>query len=400
MAWSDLIDQQRVAETLRQVTARGRVPHALLFHGRDGVGKRAAALELAKALQCERGGIGPEGGEACGRCLPCTKVGRLLHPDVHVLFPAPKDASTEDVRARLETLARDPYATVDFVRRPSLDDPAKTSNKQAFYPVARINEELRRAMSYRPVEGRYKVAIMTDADRLRAEAANAFLKLLEEPAPQTVFVLTTSRPDRLLPTILSRCQRFRFDVLPAEAIEAALVERADVRPDIAGTLARMADGSYSRALDLAQNEDLLADRQLVLDYFRQAYVGGGPPHAGKLADQVEAMGRLGRERLKGLLDLMLRWMRDLVLYRAMGAEARLVNVDQAEAVERFCRNVPEADLEAMARLVEEAAELVERNVQLPLVLVVLAQGLGQAMRGRPPESLYTPLAEPYGLTSV
>ena len=136
-----------------------------------------------------------------GRCLACTKVGRLLHPDVHVLLPAPKDADTDDLRARLETLAKNPYATVDFVRRPSLDDPAKTSNKQAFYPVARINDELRRAMSYRPVEGRYKVAIMTDADLLRTEAANAFLKLLEEPAPQTVFILITSRPDRLLPTI-------------------------------------------------------------------------------------------------------------------------------------------------------------------------------------------------------
>ena len=395
MAWNDLIDQARVTETLRQAVARGRVPHALLFYGRDGVGKRAAALELARTLQCERG----QTGEACGRCLPCTKVNRLLHPDVHVLFPAPKDVATDDVRARLETLARNPYATVDFVRRPSLDDPSKTSNKQAFYPVARINEELRRAMSYRPVEGRYKVAIMTDADRLRTEAANAFLKLLEEPTPQTVFVLTTSRPDRLLPTILSRCQRFRFDALPAEDVEAALVERERLQPDVAATLARMADGSYSRALDLAQNEDLLADRQLVLDYVRMAYVGGGPPHAAKLADQIEAMARLGRERLKGLLDLMLRWMRDLVLYRAMGAEAPLVNVDQAEAVERFCRNVPEADLEAMARLVEEAVELVERNVQLPLTLVVLAQGLGQAMRGRPPEYLYTPLAAPYGLAS-
>ncbi|MGI9173802.1 MAG: ATP-binding protein [Rhodothermales bacterium] len=394
MAWSDLIDQQRATETLRRVVAGERVPHAFLFYGRDGVGKRAAALELAKTLQCERGT-----GEACGRCLACTKVGRLLHPDVHVLLPAPKDVDTDDLRARLETLAKNPYATVDFVRRPSLDDPAKTSNKQAFYPVARINDELRRAMSYRPVEGRYKVAIMTDADLLRTEAANAFLKLLEEPAPQTVFILITSRPDRLLPTILSRCQRFRFDVLPAEAIEAALVEREGARPDVAGTLARMADGSYSRALDLAQNEDLLADRQMVLNYFRMAYTGGGPQHAAKLADAVEEMARLGRERLKSLLDLMLRWMRDLALYRVLGDEAPLVNVDQREAVERFCKNVPDADLEAMARLVEDAIELAERNVQLPLTLIVLADALGRAMRGQAPEHLYTPLAEPYEMAS-
>ena len=157
----------------------------------------------------------------------------------------------------------------------------------------------------------------------------------------------------------------------------------------------MADGSYSRALDLAQNEDLLADRQMVLNYFRLAYVGSGPQHAAKLADAIEEMARLGRERLKSLLDLMLRWMRDLALYRVLGGGAPLVNVDQREAVERFCKNVPDADLEAMARLVEDAIELAERNVQLPLTLIVLADALGRAMRGQAPEHLYTPLAEPY-----
>jgi DNA polymerase-3 subunit delta' len=385
VAWSTLIDQQRVAEALRRTIASGRVAHAYLFHGPDGVGKRAVALAFAQTLQCERGGD-----EACGHCTACTKVARMLHPDVHVLFPYPADVDEHEVAERLRRLGENPYAALDFVRRPSLTDPAKTSNKQASYPVARINEEIRRAMSFKPVEGRYKVTLMTDADLLRTEAANAFLKLLEEPTPQTVFILTTGRVDRLLPTIVSRCQRIRFDPLPVEAIEAALIAREQKEPALAATLARMADGSYTRALELAENEDLMASRQLVLDFFRLAYT----QHVDKMADLVDELGKAGREHLKGMLSLMLGWMRDLLLFREMGAEAPLVNIDQAEAVARFCRNLPDADLPAMIRLVEETMELIERNVHTGLILTTLAHALGRAMRGPHAGHLYVPLAAP------
>lgn len=383
--WRDVIDQERVVEVLRRSVEQGRVAHAYLFYGPDGAGKRAAALALAQTLLCERGGD-----DACGRCLACTKVARMLHPDVHVLFPYPADVDEHEVSERLQLLAQNPYAATDFVRRPSLSDASKTSNKQASYPVARINEEVRRAMSFKPVEGRYKVAIMTDADLLRTEAANAFLKLLEEPTPRTVFVLTTSRPERLLPTIISRCQRLRFAPLAPASIEVALVEREGLEPDRAAALARMADGSYTRALDLAENEELMGNRQLVLDFLRLAYTR----NVDKLVDRVEEMSKMGRERIKGLLGLMLNWLRDLLLYQAMGDEAPLVNVDQRDAVARFCQNLPDADLEAMVRLVEAAIELIERNVHATLTLTVLGQSLARAMRGPHDGRLYVPLVEP------
>lgn len=384
MAWSDLISQRRVVETLQRAVASRRVAHAYLFYGPDGVGKRAVALEFARTLQCAQGRD-----EACGACPACAKVSRMIHPDVHLLLPYPSDADLNDVAERLQRIAAHPYAAVDFVRRPALNDPTYVSNKQAFYSVGRINAELRQSMSFKPMEGRYKVVVLTDVDLMRVEAASAFLKLLEEPGPQTVFVLTTSRPDRLLPTILSRCQRLRFDPLPAESIEQALVERDGLAPGLAAALARMADGSYMRALDLAENEDLMADRALVVDYLRLSYT----QRIDKLADLIEHAGRMGRERVKSILRLALSWIRDLMLYQAMGDEAALVNVDQAEAVARFCHNVPHADLEAMVRLVEDAVALIERNVHLPLTLTALSQALGRAMRGPHSGHLYVPLAE-------
>ena len=384
MAWTDVIDQERVTTTLQRALAQERIAHAYLFHGPYGVGKRAVALKLAQALQCSQ-----EGDVACGTCRPCQKTARMVHPDVHVLFPFPKGTDEADVAARIQRLGNNPYAAIDYVRRPSLSDPTETSNKQVMYHIDRVHDDLIRPMSFKALEGRYKVALLTDVEHMNESAANAFLKLLEEPPHRTVFILTTSRPDQLLPTIVSRCQRLRFDPLPPEAIEAALIDREDLAPDRAAMLARMADGSYSHALDLAENAELMESRTLVLDYFRAAYTQRVDP----LSDLISQMAAMGRERGKGVLRLMLRWLRDLMLYRTMQDEAPLVNIDQKEAVARFCENLSAANLEAMMELVEEAIELVGRNVRVGLILTVLAQKLGRAMRGDDPARLFVALPE-------
>jgi DNA polymerase-3 subunit delta' len=126
----------------------------------------------------------------------------------------------------------------------------------------------------------------------------------------------------------------------------------------------------------------------VLDYFRQSYV----QDPARLAECIENMRRLGRERVKGLCDLMLRWVRDLMLVRAMGEDAPLVNVDQAEAAQRFCQNLPRADLHVMVDLIEEARALTGRNVHVGLLFTALAQALARAMQGRRAR-LYVPLPE-------
>ncbi len=384
MSWDGIIDQDRVVQALRRALDQDRVAHAYLFHGPDGVGKKAVALEMARALQCPNATSAP-----CEDCRVCRKTRRMVHPDVHVLFPYPKGTDEQDVAERIERLGQDPYAAVDFVRRPSLSDPSETSNKQVMYHIDRVHDDLLRPMSFRPVEGQYKVAVITDVEHMNESAANAFLKQLEEPPPQTIFLLTTSRPEQLLPTIVSRCQRLRFDPLLPEAIEEALVDREGMEERKAAMLARMADGSYSRALELAVNDDLMTSRQLVIDYFRAAFTQKVEP----LDKHIQEISSQGRERVKSVLRLMLRWIRDLILYREMGDDAPLVNVDQEEAVARFCANLPDADLEAMVGLVEEAIELTERNVRQSLVLTALAQTLGLAMHGRDPGSLYVPLPE-------
>lgn len=385
MPWNELISQKRVVDVLRRAVAADRVAHSYLFFGPQGVGKIAVAMEFAKTLLCER-----RQDEACGKCLSCTKVARLIHPDVHVLFPQPKDASIDELVERRRLLASDPYATVDFVRRPSLDAPGRSSNKQVQYHVGRIHEDLHRPMSFRPVEGRFKVAILADVHLMRTEAANAFLKLLEEPPPRTVFILTTDRPDRLLPTIISRCQQLRFDSLADDDIALALSSRAGFDRERATTLARMAGGSYSRALDLAMGDDLHDQRELVVRYLRFSYGG----YIEELAETIDEIAALGREGVKNIMPLVHAWIRDLILYETMGPDAPLVNVDQIATIAKFCANLPDARLDDMVSLVEEARELAQRNVNLGLLLTALSMRLSEAMRGKAAERLYVPLAEP------
>ena len=383
MHWADVISQLNVVELLRRAVDSGRVAHAYLFHGPDGVGKRAVALALARALQCE----GCSENQPCPACL---RVMRFEHPDVDYYMPQPTDAAVEAVAERLQLLAKNNYAFVDFVRSPVIEGTTPTaSSKLALYTIDRINSTIRKVMVRRPREGRYRMAIITDADALQTQAANAFLKLLEEPGPRTVFVLTTSRPDVLLPTILSRCQKILFAPLSQDTIRDALIRRMALEESEAQTAAILADGSYSRALELARNSELQGDRKNVLLLFRWAWTGN-------IRDQaalVEELSSASREHLKNQLSLMLSWIRDAVLFREIQEDAPVLNRDQLPQLKRFCTNLPNADLEAMARLVQRARDLVEFRVQPRLIIIALIQNLGQAMRGPFPDTLAEPLTK-------
>jgi DNA polymerase-3 subunit delta' len=151
----------------------------------------------------------------------------------------------------------------------------------------------------------------------------------------------------------------------------------------------MAGGSFTRALALAEDEELLQQRDLVVDFLRFTYVR----HADRIIDLAEQISRFGREQVKGFFLLMIQWIRDLLLYRVDGPEADIVNVDQIDTISRFCDNVPDANLDVMSGLTEHALRLVERNVNVNLLLIVLAHQLGAAMRGDADAALPTSLVK-------
>ena len=181
----------------------GRVPPSLLFCGPSGVGKLQAAMTLAKALNCSQSKT-----DACGACPACLRIDREEHPDVHIARP---EGAGRQLRA-------------DAVR------------------------QIVRETPFRPFEGRRRVSILVDADRMNDTAANKLLKTLEEPPPWVVLILITSNAASLLPTILSRCQIYRFAPLAIEELSELLVSEHDVDRDQATLLAALSGGRLTEAL--------------------------------------------------------------------------------------------------------------------------------------------------------
>ena len=214
MSWNHILGQAFPVSVLKTHLERERVAPAYLFAGPSGVGKRLTALELAKALNCERGI------DACDACGSCRRIVKGIHPDVHRIEP---QGAAETIR-------------IDDVRA----------------VVSRV--------VLRPFMAKCQVVIIAQADRLTEEAANSLLKMLEEPPRQARFVLTTAQPAGCLPTITSRCQMIRFQQLPVGVVERLMQTEHGIEPSVSGQVSRLAQGSVTRGLELAKRWEAYAEK--------------------------------------------------------------------------------------------------------------------------------------------
>jgi DNA polymerase-3 subunit delta' len=217
--FSRLIGNEEAKDTLRRLLTSGRMPGSLLFTGEEGIGKKLFALELAKALNC-RNRVGLE---ACDECSSCKRIAKSN-------FPRFSDADDNK-----ERMIWSEHGDVAMVR--------------PYKQIIRVKpiRELEREANFRPFEGAARVFIIEDADYMNDQAANALLKVLEEPPANTHLILTTTNPSALLATIRSRCQAIRFAPVAADQIEAFLIKDKAAPPADAKLLARISRGSIGRA---------------------------------------------------------------------------------------------------------------------------------------------------------
>jgi DNA polymerase-3 subunit delta' len=313
-----------VIDLLSRAVSRNTLPQSLVFAGPPGVGKRLTAVALAQALNCEHRQEGALPADACGRCAACTRIARGVHADVLVIEPG--DSGT--------------------------------------IKVDQVRDAIDRA-AYRPFEGRRRVVIVEDADALVPEAQNALLKTLEEPPPASVFVLLTARPDLLLPTVRSRCQRLRFGPLAASDVAGVLVRDHGFAEAEARAAAAASDGSVGRALDEGAEEAIEA-RDAAARLLQAASSSADPRRrlegakalVGAAADRDELM-----RRLLALSSLL----RDLGLLTACGREAAIANADVASQLQSLLRHFDAPrTIEAFAA-VDRAIEALDRNASPKIV---------------------------------
>jgi len=292
--FSELTGNERVKKLLRRLLSSGRIPGALLFSGETGVGKKLFALELARALNCRN----LNGVEGCGKCAVCKRIS-------HFNFPESDEA--EDWTNIIWT----DHGDVGLVVAPKR--------------LLRVNQmrKIESEANFRPFEGRARVFLIDDADRLNEQSSNALLKILEEPPPTSHVILITSRPAMLLPTIRSRCQVVRFSPLTADEIERYLVENRLAKGPEAHLLARYSGGSLGRALK-CNLEEYKKHREVMLQTLRGAADGN---HT-QLLRSAETMNEARyKDDYEFRLDLLENLIRDVLILHVGAGDDRVVNDD-------------------------------------------------------------------------
>ena len=304
--WADVRGHAAIISRLRALAGAQRLPHALLFCGMEGVGKRRTARVLARTLLCTRGGDAP-----CGCCDACRTMAAGVHPDYFEVVP--------EVRGKGAAMIR-----TEAVR------------------------DILIAASGAPVQAQRRIILIDGAETMNETAANRLLKTLEEPSGEVLFILVTHAYDAVLPTIRSRAVRIAFGALPRAEIAAALMERG---VEDAAALAALADGSLGRAYALA--DEGLALRDEALDLLAQLRTLGIENLWGRAAE-IGARPHAERTAWIGFLQMALR---DLLILREDGAASELYHIDRRAELTALLTQLTRADLFA---LMEETRQLTRR----------------------------------------
>jgi DNA polymerase III subunit delta' len=318
---------------LRQSIAGGHVAHAYLLSGPASVGKALLALRLAQVLNCQAGGPDP-----CLSCRACKRIERGNYPDVRVAGMASQGAALKPDEAQ-----RQKDLKIDTVREWLAD------------------------ISLRPYEGRRRVFILHDAERLTEAASNAMLKTLEEPPPYATMILVANTAGDLMPTIVSRCQPLKLRPIPRALVAAALRERFNLPESDADLLASWSGGRVGWALRMVDSPDELAARQAQLDALLDLQ---GQPHAAgfRWAEERAKEYRGGEQSaVFAALELWQSWWRDVML-AAAGCPEQIAHIDRTEQIDQAARRYRLADIHAFITRLDATAKQLRENVNPQLAL--------------------------------
>jgi len=325
-----VLGHSHLVKQLDATLARNLLAHAYLVVGPPHTGKLTLALDIACAANCVA-----ESGRPCGQCPQCRRILAGQHTDV-LIISVPKEASRKEIR-------------IETVR------------------------DVEHQASLMPFEGRSRVFIVEEAERMSLEAANALLKTLEEPPEHVLFILTSAREEGLLPTVRSRCQRLELRCLPYDVLAEALVRERGVSLEDASKLARLARGCAGLALQLAAQPRLLEERRAALERVARMSEAG-------LAERFRYTGEVAsafyrdREEARVALHLWLQWWRDILLVRE-GVSSHVHNVDGMELLKGQAARYTTSQVLDSIEALRNTLDALERNANPRLALENLMMAL-------------------------
>jgi DNA polymerase-3 subunit delta' len=330
MSFKDIIGHEKQIRILQSAALRNRLSHAYLFYGMEGIGKRTVAETFAKALNCDRlNTAAPEAFpgnndfDSCDRCPSCYKADRNSHSDIVTVKPDGQFIRVREIR------------------------------------------DIQEQMKFAPLEGKRRIFLMTDADRMNSISANALLKTLEEPSRNNLLILLTSSPHQLPVTILSRCQPVRFNPLNRDTVASFLQKRLSMDTERACAIASSSAGSIGKALEM--NDD---SRMTIRNDILQIILTG---HEKEPLTSLAAIGSFGKDRevITDSLHILMTGYRDALIYKETGNDEHIINRHCKDIVQTAARRLSRREILDNIRSVDWAMNAIDRNANKKLTLEVM-----------------------------
>jgi DNA polymerase-3 subunit delta' len=323
MSFDKIIGHDNIVIFLRTAIKNDKLTHAYIFDGQDGVGRKLAAMEFAKAINCKK-----NIDNSCEKCSSCVKINNNNHPDMKIIEP----------------------------------DGKSIKNKQI--------EEFQNDILLKPYESNKKIFIIESADTMTTSAQNRILKILEEPPKYGVIILITQNSYSLLPTIRSRCQTLKFNRISKEKIKRYLIEKHGINEEESRILASFSDCSLGKALNLYGSEEFKNRREMVIDIISEIINGDKL----KLLDFTSFF-QDNKENINEILDFFTIWFRDMLLLIETSDEKYLFNSDKIIDLQRHTSNLDYEKIPKAVNIVEETRKNIDANVNFDLCIETMLLNL-------------------------
>lgn len=324
MNFSQIPGQKEIIGKLLRSVKEERVSHAQLFTGPEGCGSMALALAYAKLISCEN----RTEHDSCGTCKSCVKYEKMIHPDLHFVFPVIKGKKDTDpvsdnyIEEWRDFVKKSPYFTIN-----NWLDSIEVGNAQGMIFASEASEIIKK-LSLKTFESDFKIMIIWLPEKMHQASANKLLKMIEEPPEKTLFLLVSEEVDKVIPTILSRCQLVKIPSFSNSDIEKYLVQRFSIAADKAADISRVSNGNITRAIELCENED---SSMANLDRFKSLMRFAWKRDIISIISWSEEIATTGREAQKNFISFSMRILRENLMLSLDQLKNRLVFLTGEEA---------------------------------------------------------------------
>lgn len=367
MKFAQIPGHKDTIEKLRRSVLQGRVSHAQLFTGPEGCGSLALALAYAQYISCENRTTD----DSCGTCRSCIKYEKLIHPDLHFVFPVIKDKKNNEpvsdtfIAQWREFLGQSPFFTLnrwlEFI---------DVENAQGLI-FSQEAVEIIKKLSLKSFESDFKVMIIWLPEKMHPATANKLLKLIEEPPEKTLFLLVSDEPDKIIPTLFSRCLFLKIPSFRKQDIESYLISHFSLPADKAYGIAHVARGNIIKAIELCQNEEAT---HLNLNHFRNLMRLAWKRDIVSIINWTEEISAIGREAQKSFISYSLRLLRENLMMSLEQAKNSLVYLtgEETEFSSRFSPYINQTNVYRLTDEFNLAYSHIEANGNPKIVFLDLA----------------------------